>query len=159
MEEEGERRLKLLLRRYYRKGDSILEIGSGSGELLRELARGYGGELWGVDPHIPRRDVEGIVFADIPAEELSSLGRRFDLVFSIHSLHHFQDVDRFLIEMGEVLDPEGYCILVDFRRGAETGIPEHYYSLADIRRRIEAAGYRIEESFESPEHFAIVCCS
>lgn len=145
-----------LIRNFIAERTSVLEVGAGRGELLMEIAESFGLDAWGIDPHVPRRDYGKITLSDIPAEEIGSLGRRFDLVFSVYSLHHFGDVDLFLHGMREVLTPKGLFIFVDYRKGTETGIPEYYFAFEDISRRVAAAGYGIIDSGEDEENFYIV---
>ena len=156
MEEQGRDILRGLVDSYIRPGDSVLEVGAGGGELLIELAEKYGGDMWGIDPHIPRRDHALVTFADIPAEEVETIGMSFDLVYSGYSLHHFHDFRLFLSHLGEVLTPEGRFIFVDWRRGVETGIPETYFSLRQVVEMVEGYNYPIVEHGETAEHLYVV---
>jgi ubiquinone/menaquinone biosynthesis C-methylase UbiE len=156
MEADGRTLIRELVSKYYRNAYSMLEVGSGGGELLIDLAATYGGEVWGIDPYIPRRYFRGVSFADIPAEEIHTLGRNFDLIFSVYSLHHFRDMRTFLQGMKEVLRPEGTFIFVDWRKGTETGVPEPYLSLSEVVTQVEKAGYVIVESGAGSSHFYLV---
>jgi cyclopropane fatty-acyl-phospholipid synthase-like methyltransferase len=152
MEREGPQLLLRLIERYHRPGEALLEVGSGRGELLRQLARDYGGEAWGIDPVPPGRDGGDATFADIPAEEVHTLSRRFGLIYSIHALHHFSNAPLFLSRMRQILAEDGRFVFVDFRAGAQTGISESYFELRELVRMVEAAGYRIIEQGERGEH-------
>ncbi len=156
MEEQGREILRKLVDTHLTSGEAVLEVGAGGGELLMEFAEKYGGEMWGIDPHIPRRDHALVTFADIPAEEVETIGRSFDLVFSLYSLHHFRNFRLFLAQLGGVLRPEGRFVFVDWRRGVETGIPETYFSLRQVVEMVEGNGYPIVEHGETPEHLYVV---
>jgi cyclopropane fatty-acyl-phospholipid synthase-like methyltransferase len=155
MEREGQHLLMRLIERYHRPGGTILEVGSGRGELLRRLAREYGGEAWGIDPFIPGRDRGGVTLAELPAEQVHSLERRFHLIYSIHALHHFSDVPLFLSRMRQVLAEEGTFIFVDWRAGTVTGVPESYYQPRELSDMIREAGYYILEQGDDGEHLWI----
>lgn len=79
---------------------SLLDVGSGGGDIARALARwaradGLGLRVVGVDPD-PRAHafataqppVPGVSFRCVSAAELAAVGERFDFVVSNHLLHH-----------------------------------------------------------------------
>ena len=82
---------------------TVLDIGSGGGDLPRALARwaerdGYRVQITAIDPD-PRAHgwataqphVEGITFRRAFSHELVAEGRSFDMVISNHLLHHLDD--------------------------------------------------------------------
>lgn len=104
----------------------ILEVGCGTGELLRYAgARFSQAALAGVDPDVAaldraRRKLAGAgLTADLlegRAESLPFADGSFDLVLSSLMLHHLDTATklRALAEWRRVLDPRGLLLLVDF---------------------------------------------
>jgi len=100
----------------------VLDIGCGTGYLLRSLAVRYPEaiELVGVDPapsmiEVARRSSgdERLWFAGGVAEHLPPGDRRFDLVVSTTSFDHWSDQRAGLGECARVLAPGGRLVLVD----------------------------------------------
>ena len=106
---------------------SVLEIGSGPGELALEIVRRLPtAELVGVDladgmieRAVERTRAEGypdrvrFVLADAAALPLAD--RSFDVVVSTLSLHHWADPGRVFAELGRVLRPGGDALIYDLR--------------------------------------------
>jgi ubiquinone/menaquinone biosynthesis C-methylase UbiE len=100
----------------------ILDVGSGTGYLLRVLARRCpeAVELAGVDPAAPMVDVarasasdRRIDFAVGVAEHLPFPDERFDLVISTTSFDHWVDQRAGIVECARVLAPDGRLIVAD----------------------------------------------
>ena len=127
---------RLLLRRFYRRlaadiaaaaptGAAVLDVGTGPGVLLMELARLRPDlRLTGVDlsPDMVRaaaRNVRG--FGDRVSVHVGSVtglpfgDRSFDLVVSSMSLHHWDDPAAAAPELARVLRPAGRVLIYDFR--------------------------------------------
>jgi 2-polyprenyl-3-methyl-5-hydroxy-6-metoxy-1,4-benzoquinol methylase len=98
------RHLRPVLRRD--RVTTVLDIGSGGGDLPRALARwagrdGYRVQITAVDPD-PRAHgwataqppVEGITYRRAFSHDLVAEGRTFDVVISNHLLHHLDDAGR-----------------------------------------------------------------
>ncbi|WP_331460459.1 class I SAM-dependent methyltransferase [Arthrobacter sp. zg-Y916] len=83
-----------------RGGGTILDVGSGGGDLARSLARwsrrdGLEVQVTGIDPDprahayaASRRPVPGLVFRPVFSSDLVAEGQVFDVVISNHVLHH-----------------------------------------------------------------------
>jgi ubiquinone/menaquinone biosynthesis C-methylase UbiE len=100
----------------------VLDVGCGTGYLLRRLAASYrsGRELFGVDPapsmiEVSKQgtDDERLRFLPAVAERLPFRDRSFDLVVSTTSFDHWSDQLAGLRECARVLVPGGRLVLVD----------------------------------------------
>ncbi len=100
----------------------VLDIGCGTGYLLRQLARHYpqATELAGIDPApsmieaaAASADDERLRFSSGAAERLSYPEGSFDLVVSTTSFDHWSDQQAGLRECARVLVPGGRLILAD----------------------------------------------
>jgi 2-polyprenyl-3-methyl-5-hydroxy-6-metoxy-1,4-benzoquinol methylase len=103
----------------------VLEVGCGSGELARALAKA-GHDVLAVDPEAPT----GPLFRRTTIEELDVPGP-FDAVVASRSLHHVDDLGRALDKIAGLLVAGGSVILDEFawerfdpRSAAKVGI-EH----------------------------------
>lgn len=99
-----------------------LEVGCGTGRWLEEL-RDHVPRLYGADParrmlgRVPHRTSFGLVAAR--AGRLPFAPGRFDLVFCVNALHHFDDPRAFVTEAAGLLKPRGALALV----GLDTRVP------------------------------------
>jgi ubiquinone/menaquinone biosynthesis C-methylase UbiE len=100
----------------------VLDVGCGTGYLLRVLADRYPGaqELAGIDaaPHMieiakSRTDDERLTFVTGVAEHLPYGEASMDLVVSSTSFDHWSDQGAGLAECARVLRPGGHLVLVD----------------------------------------------
>jgi ubiquinone/menaquinone biosynthesis C-methylase UbiE len=97
----------------------ILDVGCGTGRLLRRLGERWpGAELIGVDPDpemaaVARRLVPSARIEVGSAESLPFESARIDLVVSSISLHHWADAQRGLAEVRRVLRTAGTLGLAD----------------------------------------------
>lgn len=94
---------------------SLLDIGSGYGVLLRELAR-EGFRVTGVEPSAARREVSRQI-TNAPVVSASVYGLpptlgRFDAVLLIHVLEHLVDPVRALSSLAELVNQDG-CVVVE----------------------------------------------
>jgi SAM-dependent methyltransferase len=89
--------------------------------------RGYG-----IDPHPHGR----APFRRLRAEEISTLGEQFDLVYTVHALHECSVPEQLVREAKEVLQPDGALVIMDWVPGARAGVRECYFApqtVADCR--------------------------
>jgi ubiquinone/menaquinone biosynthesis C-methylase UbiE len=102
---------------------SILDVGCGTGRLLRTAAQRFpGARLEGVDaaPQMVEQ-AKSLVAAGAPihfqestAEALPFGDGQFDLVFSTMTFHHWADQKKGVFEVARVLAPGGRWLLADF---------------------------------------------
>lgn len=87
----------------------VLDVGSGAGALLGDLADAGFTHLVGVDAYIP-------VAIDRPGYRvikgtLANVDGQFDLVMFHHSLEHIRDQREALAAAARVLVPDGWCVI------------------------------------------------
>ncbi len=122
----------------------VLEVGCGSGALLRSLAREFPRTNFvGVDPYVERVEEGNLLLIPGRAEEVERIPGWFHLIFSVHSLHHFSFPGEFLRKAGEKLAVGGRVLIWDWDYGARTGIPERYFSREELRDMALAAGLKV----------------
>jgi ubiquinone/menaquinone biosynthesis C-methylase UbiE len=101
---------------------AVLDVGCGTGYLLRRLARSYpqAARLAGVDPAPTMVSVaqasggDGrLAFTSGTAERLPFADGAFDLIVSTTSFDHWSDQGRGLAECARVLRADGRLVLVD----------------------------------------------
>lgn len=93
-------------------------------------------------------ELEGVVEPRCQDILLQPLGERFDAVVSAMALHHVQDTTRLLASFREHLKPGGQLALADldaedgtFHPPGTEGVFHHGFDRADLRRKLEAAGF------------------
>lgn len=115
---------------------TIVDVGSGPGDLVRELAgRLPAARIVGVEPADAMREIAvagGGVFVAGSAEALPFPDASLDLVVSTLSAHHWPDPTSALRELDRVLRPGGEARIYDVRFAA--------YSPAELGRFAAAAG-------------------
>jgi ubiquinone/menaquinone biosynthesis C-methylase UbiE len=104
-----------------RSTDRVLDVGCGTGDLLRQLHRSRpGARLVGVDPapemlDVARRKLPATVdLREAWAERLPYAEGTFDVVVSCNALHHMRDPVAALIEMRRVLRSGGVLAVTDW---------------------------------------------
>ena len=103
-----------------RPPSSILDVGCGTGRLLRRAATYWPeAQLFGVDPangmlEVARRLTPSATLLEGEAEALPLPDASIDLAFSTISFHHWRDQEAGVREIARVLRPEGYFVLADF---------------------------------------------
>jgi 2-polyprenyl-3-methyl-5-hydroxy-6-metoxy-1,4-benzoquinol methylase len=91
------------LKHRLRDGSSLLDIGCGGGDIVRQLAfwtrrDGLTVRFVGIDPDVraleyarSRRPLPNVEFLQLSSQDLIESGRTFDVVISNHVLHHLQN--------------------------------------------------------------------
>jgi ubiquinone/menaquinone biosynthesis C-methylase UbiE len=103
-------------------GMKVLDVGCGTGSLLKELSRsGKELNLYGIDlspeminaARVKLKDEKRIELYEKSAADLPFESNFFDYVVCMNSLHHHPDPEKSLTEMTRVLKPGGVMILMD----------------------------------------------
>lgn len=104
-----------------RPADRVLDVGCGTGALLRRLAASHPtGQLTGVDPvpgmlAVARRHLGSeITLLEGWAEALPVPAERYDVVVSCNMFHYLQEPMNALAEMHRVLRPGGRLVITDW---------------------------------------------
>ncbi|GGM73659.1 hypothetical protein GCM10011609_06810 [Lentzea pudingi] len=132
-------------------GHRVLDVGCGTGNLLRTTGKRYGGvELFGVDPDLKmlaraeRKMRRAGLRATLDrgfAQELAFPDASFDRVFSSLMLHHLDGPSKgeMLAEVRRVLKPGGLLVLSDIAHHghghAAKGISEAGFTVEPTRTR------------------------
>lgn len=135
----------------------ILDVGSGAGTLLCELADAGFEHLVGVDPYLKEDTTVG-PFVRLRAASLDSVNAEFDVVMFNHSLEHMPDQESALRNAAKLLSADGVCIIATPLAGSdawsaygtdwvELDAPRHYFlhtqtSLDLVAKRAGLAVYR-----------------
>jgi ubiquinone/menaquinone biosynthesis C-methylase UbiE len=159
-------RERLLAPARLKMGESVLDVGCGTGSLALVAKRivGSRGEVHAVDPspemiaranHKARKARLVVQFKTGVAESLNYPNERFDVVLSTVMLHHLPKAIRqqAVREMRRVLKPNGRLVAVDFVRspGPHRGLRAHFHRHGrvdprDLEALIANAGLDVVES-------------
>jgi 2-polyprenyl-3-methyl-5-hydroxy-6-metoxy-1,4-benzoquinol methylase len=143
----------------------VLEAGCGDGVQLQGLIQMPGLEIWGVDYNLIRtgRAQEKFQEANIICGDLLHIPFKsdaFDIVLCSQVIEHIPQDDVLLEQLAKILKPEGLLILGTPNEGClmarlrnhvfERNILRntdhfHFYREPVVRRKIEAAGFTIQE--------------
>jgi ubiquinone/menaquinone biosynthesis C-methylase UbiE len=157
-------REKLLVPARLRPGESVLDVGCGTGSLAIAAKRqvGASGSVQGIDPspemiararHKAQKAKLDISFSNGSAESLVFSDGQFDVVLSTVMLHHLRKDARgvAVAEMKRVLKPGGRLLVVDFggaRNGKGPLMHFHRHGHVDPKALVElvsASGLKVAE--------------
>lgn len=145
------------LRRSIRPGDTVLEVGCGTGNYIGALSPGAA--CWGCDLSagmLAQARAKGVPLWMAQAEYTGCRDDRFDLAFSVDVIHHLPRPAAYFREMGRILRPGGrICTVTDsawiirHRRPLSDYFPEtvpleldRYPRLSQLRQWMERAGFQ-----------------
>jgi arsenite methyltransferase len=150
-------------------GAAVADIGAGGGYFTWYLAEAVGpdGTVYAVDidetgleilgKEMQVRGVKNVV--PIHAEPMDpKLPEPVDLVFSCDTYHHMKDRVRYFQSLERSLKAGGRVAILDFHpHGFFSGLLGHGTAAEDVRREMEAAGYRRVADFGIVErqHFQV----
>jgi ubiquinone/menaquinone biosynthesis C-methylase UbiE len=154
-----------------RRGQTVAEIGAGSGYLVRRLARAVGrrGRVFAVDaeprmlPILIERLRRGGISNVTPVlgrdDDPLLPGRSCDLILVVNTYHHFPGGPRYLRRLRQLLRPGGRLVNVDFhRRETPVGPPlERRVAREVFLREARRAGFRlVREASFLPYQYCLV---
>ena len=154
-----------------RQGESIADIGSGSGYFTLRLAAAVGpsGRVYGVDVdpdmvrHLNRRvrdtGVTNIVSILAAPDDPLLQDASVDRIFICDTWHHIDDQAKYLGLMKKMLRPGGEVVMIDFKKEATPlGPPLEMRIARDaLVGQIQAAGFRLatEHGFLPYQYFLV----
>ncbi|MEA3402972.1 MAG: class I SAM-dependent methyltransferase [Armatimonadota bacterium] len=131
--------------------EAVLDVGCGSCDLVRFLARRVAHEAVGIDinghtghEHLPG-DADGSPRTarclEMDARHMDELGDGwFDAVVSTHALHEIAEPMKALQEMRRVLKHGGTLLIADFAKG-ERRWKERYFTPGEVDAMLRQAGF------------------
>ncbi len=129
----------------------FLDVGCGSGWMIDELIKLTSADGYGIDPFASYHNR----CRPLAAEEMDRIKIDFDVIYTVHSFHHFEDPQAFLMFSAKLLKPQGKLIIVDWKKGVDTGVPERYYSPDEVKSML-TNWFDVTEDFEIERSFFIV---
>jgi SAM-dependent methyltransferase len=123
---------------------------------LYKLSERYDCYWRGIDPFSLEKKDNKIQILNISAEDIDSLKENYDIIFSIRSFHHIKNINEFIKGLRKKLKKNGVFILVDWKKGYDTGISEKYFSLYEIKNLFSESDFFIIESGEKETVFYII---
>ncbi len=149
MEEQGRKLLLKLIEKYVRKGNNLLEIGCGDDAMINKLSSMYGISAKCIDPYGYGKNV-----IKIEGERVDELNEKFDIIYSIMSFHHLSNPEKFFDASLRVMKENAIMIIVDWKKGVNTGFPEYYFDVEEVISMMD--GYKIIEHGNERYHFYAV---
>jgi trans-aconitate methyltransferase len=90
--------------------NTMLDLGSGNGELTKYIANKYSIKTTGIDFSYSVSDVKGCAFKKFDTEDFK-LDSKFDLILSVDSFYMIKDYKSFLKNLIEHLSPNGKILI------------------------------------------------
>jgi SAM-dependent methyltransferase len=152
--------------RLFNLSSPVLDVGSGSGELLKKFYKAGYKDLTGIDPYIEKDFVYNSNFR-IEKKEIFDVNRQFDAVMLNHSLEHMDNQLEVLQKIYSILSKKGRVLIriPIFSKPLmkEYGLnvvsldaPRHFYnhSYKSICLLLEKAGFVIEKVIYDAHEFS-----
>lgn len=147
----------------------VADLGAGGGYFTGYLAKAAGprGAVYAVDIDDTALDIikeemksQGItnVLTIRAGTNDAKLPEPVDLVFSSNTYHHMKDRIAYFKSLNRYLKPDGRVAILDFHpHGFFSGVLGHGAAKEDVRREMEAAGYRLTGDYNviDRQHFQV----
>lgn len=148
-------------------GMSVADIGAGTGYFSMRLAKAAGVSVYAVDiepamiDHLKKRaaaEKTTTVTAVLASATSPNLPAPVDVVLVVDTYHHLPNRSTYFRELRKSLKPGGRVAIVDFRKTAPGGPPEHFrFTPRQIESEMKDAGYELAASYDflPRQHFLI----
>jgi ubiquinone/menaquinone biosynthesis C-methylase UbiE len=149
-------------------GQVVADIGAGTGYFTVRLAVAAAHpKVYAVDiekamvEYVRQRAAkEGLkqVIAVQGGADRANLPEPVDVVLIVDTYHHIPNRPAYFRELRKAMKPSGRLAIIDFRKGAPSGPPEHFRMTPDqITGELEQAGFRLqaEHDFLPRQHFLV----
>jgi ubiquinone/menaquinone biosynthesis C-methylase UbiE len=142
------------------EGQSVADIGAGSGYFTLRLARTVGqkGQVFAVDvdagmldylrQRLAQEKIQNVQVMQVPAHDPLLLDGSLDLAFICDTYHHIEDRDVYLRKVHKALKPNGRLVIVDFykKEGIPVGPPlSMRLSEETVKKELQGAGMKVTE--------------
>jgi arsenite methyltransferase len=144
-------------------GQTVADLGSGSGLFTRALARAVAPEgtafAVDIDPAllaIVMRSAERSKLTNIRTVQAAAddpkLPSPVDLIFICDTFHHLPDKPTYARTLARYTRPGGRVAVIDFTNEWPSGHDEMRYTLKDLEGWMTAAGFTRQQTFDFPEN-------
>jgi SAM-dependent methyltransferase len=151
LERVGHRRLQLIEGASGLRGGSLLDVGSGTGEVLM-AARDRGWATQGVEPERSSAEMAGERGLDVEIAYLEEAGlpeRSYDVVSAFHVLEHVPDSQAFLRSLSRWARPGGYVTIEvpNFNSSPRRRWAENWKHLRPLEHLVHFTPTTLRETF------------
>jgi ubiquinone/menaquinone biosynthesis C-methylase UbiE len=140
-------------------GQVVADIGAGTGYFTVRLAKAAAHpKVYAVDversmvEHIRQRAArEGLkqVVAVQGSADRANLPEPVDVVLMVDTYHHIPNRPAYFRELRKSMKPSARLAIIDFRKGAPSGPPEHFrFTPAQITAELKQAGFGLQAQHE-----------
>lgn len=150
-------------------GQVVADIGAGTGYFTSRLARHASApKVYAVDiepamvEHLKQRaEKEGLtnVTAIRASGTSPNLPEPVDCVLIVNTYHHIPQREAYFRILGKSLKPGGRLAIIDFKKGAPGGPPDHYrFTVDEIKAELAQAGFKllVQHNFLPRQEFLIL---
>ncbi|MFN3315565.1 MAG: class I SAM-dependent methyltransferase, partial [Raineya sp.] len=106
----GDLRIQALSKLNIRSDTKILDVGCGSGDLLKKLEKIGCKKLVGIDPYLK----ENTIYSQnlkILSKDFLEVNDKFDLIMMHHSFEHMHNPKEIFLHIANILEDEGVCMI------------------------------------------------
>ena len=98
-------------------------------------------KITGVDPYAGYGISKKWDCYPIAGENVDSIKEKFNLIYSVHSFHHLSSPVKFLRAARKILATGGIVVVIDWKYGAITGVPEKYFTEQELKSFFIDSGF------------------